>query len=128
MRQEGTAGTDAALGAAFVAIYDRAFLIGPGFFAGVANGMILGYLMYRSAVVPRGMAMLGLIGGPLVAASGIAVMFDVIERGSTVQGVATIPEFIWELSFGIYLIVKGFRPSPTLAGVDSGPVARGAGS
>ena len=119
MRQEGTAGTDAALGEAFVAIYDRAFLIGPGFFAGVANGMILGYLMYRSGLVPRGMAMLGLIGGPLVAASGIAVMFDVIERGSTLQGVATIPEFIWELSFGIYLIVKGFRPSPILAEMDS---------
>jgi hypothetical protein len=122
MRQEGTAGTDAALGEAFVAIYDRAFLIGPGFLAGVANGMILGYLMYRSGLVPRGMAILGLIGGPLIVASGIAVMFDVIERGSTLQGIATIPEFIWELSFGIYLIVKGFKPSPTLAGVDSGPV------
>ena len=122
MRQEGTAGTDAALGEAFVAIYDRAFLIGPGVFAGVANGMILGYLMYRSGLVPRGMAMLGLIGGPLLVASGIAVMFDVIERGATVQGIATIPEFIWELSFGIYLIVKGFKPSPILAGVDSGPV------
>jgi hypothetical protein len=59
MRQQGAAGADAALGEAFVAIYDRAFLIGPGFFAGVANGMILGYLMYRSGLVPRGMAMLG---------------------------------------------------------------------
>jgi hypothetical protein len=55
-------------------------------------------------------------------------MFDVIERGSTLPGVATIPEFIWELSFGIYLIVKGFRPSPTPAGIDGGPVARGEGS
>jgi hypothetical protein len=115
MRQEGTAGTDAALGEVFVAIYDRSFLIGPGIFAGVANGMILGYLMYRSGLVPRGMAMLGLIGGPLVAASGIAIMFDVTERGSTLQAVATIPEFFWELSFGIYLIAKGFRPSPILA-------------
>ena len=123
MRQEGTARTDAALGEAFVAIYDRAFLIGPGFFAGVGNGMILGYLMYRSGLVPRGMAMLGLIGGPLVVASGIAVMFDVIERGSTLQGVATIPEFIWELSFGMYLIVKGFKSSPILAGDDGGAVA-----
>jgi hypothetical protein len=114
MRQQGTAGADAALGEAFVAIYDRAFLVGPGFFAGVANGIVLGSLMYRSGLVPRGMAMVGLIGGPLVAASGIAVMFDVIERGSAVQGVATIPEFIWELSFGIYLIVKGFKP-PALA-------------
>jgi hypothetical protein len=116
VRQEGTAGTDAALGEAFVAIYDRAFLLGPGFFAGLANGLILGYLMYRSALVPRGMAMLGLIGGPLVMASGVAIMFDVIEPGSTLQGIATIPEFFWELSLGIYLIVKGFRPSPILSG------------
>ena len=127
MRQEGTAGTNAALGEVFVAIYDRAFLLGPGFFAGVANGMILGYLMYRSGLVPRGMAVFGLIGGPLIVASGIAVMFNVIKRGSTLQGVATIPEFIWELSFGIYLIVKGFKPSPILARVDSGPVSGGAG-
>ncbi|WP_138760712.1 DUF4386 domain-containing protein [Modestobacter altitudinis] len=112
MRQQGTAGTDAALGEAFVAIHDRAFLLGPGVFAGVANGMILGYLMYRSRLVPRGLAILGLIGGPLLAASAIAIMFDVIERGGTVQGVATIPEAIWELSFGIYLIVKGFKPAP----------------
>src|SRR3954469_17036997 len=128
MRQQGTAGTDAALGQAFVAIYDRAFLVGPGIFAGVANGMILGYLMYRSGSVPRGMAMLGLIGGPLVAASGIAIMFDVIERGSTLQAIATIPEFFWELSFAVYLIVKGFKPSPILAGVDAEPAARGSGS
>lgn len=112
MRQEGTAGTDAAFGEALVAIHDRAFLLGPGIFAGVANGMILGYLMYRSGLVPRGMAMLGLVGGPLLAVAAVAVMFDVIERGGTVQGIATIPEFIWELSFGVYLIIKGFRPSP----------------
>jgi hypothetical protein len=78
--------------------------------------MILGYLMYRSGLVPRGMAMLGLIGGPLVILSGIAIMFDVTERGSTLQGIATIPEFFWELSLGIYLIVKGFKPSPILSG------------
>jgi len=116
MRQEGTA--DAALGEAFVAIYDRAFLIGPGFFAGLANGVILGYLMYRSGLVPRGMATLGLIGGPLVMASGIAIMFDVTERGSTLQGIATIPEFFWELSLGIYCILKGFRSSSPILAAD----------
>ena len=100
------------------------FLIGPGIFAGVSNGMILGYLMYRSGLVPRGMAMLGLIGGPLLVAAAIAVLFDVIDRGSAVQAVATIPEAAWELSFGIYLIVKGFKPSPILAELDSGPSRR----
>jgi hypothetical protein len=125
MRQEGTV-SDPALGEAFVAIYDRAFLIGPGIFAGVANGMILGYLMYRSRLVPRGMAILGLIGGPLLLIAAIAIMFDLIDRGSALQGLATIPEAVWELSFGIYLIVKGFKPSPILAGIDDGPVLRGA--
>jgi hypothetical protein len=113
MRQEATA-ADPALGEAFVAIYYRAFLVGPGFMAGLANGVILGYLMYRSGLVPRGMAVLGLIGGPLVMATGIAVMFDAIERGGAVQTIATIPEFFWELSLSIYCIVKGFRSSPIL--------------
>lgn len=110
LRQEGT--VDAALGHGLVAIYDRAFLIGPGIFAGVANGIILGSLMYRSGLVPRGLALLGVIGGPLLAVAAVAVMFDIIERGSPLQGLATIPEFIWELSFGIYLIVKGFKTAP----------------
>ncbi len=114
MRQEATA-ADPALGGVFDAIYYRAFLVGPGFMAGLANGVILGYLMYRTGLVPRGMAMLGLVGGPLVMVSGIAIMFNAIERGGTVQVIATIPEFFWELSLSIYCIVKGFRPSPILA-------------
>jgi hypothetical protein len=61
----------------------------------------------------------------LVALSGIAVMFDVIDRGGPVQGIATIPEFFWELSFGIYLIVNGFKPSPVLAGLDGESTAGG---
>ena len=72
--------------------------------------------MYRSGLVPRRMAMLGLIGGPLIIASGTAVLFGVIEPGSAAQVIATIPEFVWELSLGIYLVVKGFRPSPITAG------------
>ena len=116
MRQQATA--DAALGEAFVAIYDRAFLVGPGFFAGFANGLVLGYLMYRSALVPRGMAILGLIGGPLLIATWILIVFDVIERGSSLQAIATIPEFFWELSLGIYCIVKGFRSSAPILAMD----------
>ncbi len=114
MRQEATAVSDPVIGEGLVALYYRAFLVGPGFMAGLANGVILGYLMYRSGLVPRGMAILGLIGGPLVMATGIAIMFDAIERGGAIQVIATIPEFFWELSLSIYCIAKGFRPSPTL--------------
>jgi hypothetical protein len=111
MRQDATAAATPALGDAFDSLYYRAFLLGPGFFAGLANGMILGYLMYRSELVPRGMTWLGLVGGPLVMTTGLAVMFDIIERQSAVQAIATIPEFFWELSLSIYCIIKGFRLS-----------------
>lgn len=115
MRQDATAVATPALGDAFDSLYYRAFLLGPSFFAGLANGVILGYLMYRSELVPRGITWLGLIGGPLVMITGIAVMFDVIERQSSVQVIATVPEFFWELSLSIYCIVKGFRlASPIL--------------
>jgi len=65
------------------------------------------------------MAMLGLVGGPLIIASGTAVLFDVIEPGSAAQVIATVPEFLWELSLGVYLLVKGFKPSSILSGAGS---------
>jgi hypothetical protein len=67
--------------------------------------------MYTSALVPRGMAVLELIGGPLIIASRVGVMFGIIEAGVVVKGIATIPEFLWELSLGIWPIVRGFNPS-----------------
>jgi hypothetical protein len=100
------------VGRSLVAVKEWTFVLGPGFVVGVGNGLILGYLMYRSGLVPRQMAMLGLIGGPLICATGIAVVLGAIDQGSAVQGIATIPEFFWELSLGIYLTVKGFKPSP----------------
>jgi hypothetical protein len=120
LRQDA-AGADPELAESLAAIKDWTFLLGPGFIVGLGNGLLLGYLMYRSGLVPRGMAMLGLVGGPLLCASGIAILFDVFEAGSAWQGIATIPEFIWELSLGIYLTVKGFKPSPILSG-DATPV------
>jgi hypothetical protein len=107
----GDSGSFVTAGRSLVAIHDWTFLLGPGFIVGVGNGLILGYLMYRSGLVPRGMAMLGLIGGPLVCASGIGVLFGLFEPGSAPQVLATAPEFVWELSLGIYLMVKGFRAS-----------------
>jgi hypothetical protein len=110
------AGPLVTVGRSLVAVHDWTFLLGPGWIVGVGNGLILGYLMYRSGLVPRRMAMLGLIGGPLIILSGTAVLFNVIQPGSAAQVIATIPEFVWELSLGIYLMVKGFKPSPILPG------------
>jgi hypothetical protein len=122
LRQDvGAAGGDSLViaGRSLVAIHDWTFLLGPGWVVGIGNGLILGYLMYASGLVPRRMTWLGLIGGPLIILSGTLVLFNVIEPGSSAQAIATIPEFFWELSLGIYLIVKGFKPSPITAGLES---------
>ncbi len=107
------------IGRMLIAFYDRAFLLGPGFVVGFGNGLLLGWIMYRSALVPRALALFGLVGGPLLMASGVAIMFGVTERGASIQALATIPEFIWELALGIYLVVKGFKPSRITSGLGS---------
>jgi hypothetical protein len=94
------------------AIKDWTFLLGPGWVVGWGNGLILGYLMYRSGLVPRRADWLGLIGGPLLIITGTAIMFTGNDPSSTLrslQGLATIPEFFWELFLGIYCMVWGFR-------------------
>jgi hypothetical protein len=101
-------------GRSLVAFHDWTFLLGPAFCAGFGNGILLGFMMYRSGLVPRGMAMLGLIGGPLIIASGVAVIFGAYDNGTTVNSILSLPEIAWEASLTIYLIVKGFRPSPIL--------------
>ena len=113
----GDPGTFVTVGQSLVAIHDWTFLLGPGSSSGVGNGLILGWLMYRSGLVPRGMALLGLVAGPVLCARRIGVLFGVFEPGSTPQVLATAPEFVWELSLGIYLMVKGFKPSPITTGM-----------
>jgi len=103
------------VGRSLVAIHDWTFLLGPGFCSGFGNGLLLGYLMYKSGLVPRGMALLGLIGGPLIFASGIAILFGAFKNGSPAANLAALPEIAWEASLTVYLIVKGFKPSPILA-------------
>ncbi|MEA2493095.1 MAG: hypothetical protein QOJ29_1006 [Thermoleophilaceae bacterium] len=119
LRQDiGGPGSDPAsldtVGRALVAVRDWTFALGPGFVVGIGNGLILGIIMYRSRLLPRPMVWLGLIGGPLIILSGAAVLLDIIDLGSVAQGVATAPEFLWELSIGLYLTFKGFKPAPIL--------------
>jgi hypothetical protein len=130
LRQDfaGASGTDngtlVAIEKSLVALHDWTFLLGPGLLAGLGNGLLLGYLLYKSGLVPRRMALLGLVGGPLVFVSGIAVLFGLYEQTSGISALATLPEFAWELSLGIYLIVKGFKASPITAGVEAASAAR----
>ena len=99
-------------GRTLVAIHDWTFLLGPGFCVGV-NGILLGWLMYRTGLMPPRLAMLGVIGGPLIFLSSIAVLFGAYEQDG-LHALFSIPEGAFEAAFAIYLIVKGFRPSPIL--------------
>ena len=94
---------------------DWTFLFGPGLVVPFGNGLILGYLMYKSGLVPRRVAWLGLIGGPLLLIGNIGVLFDRWNQTGLVN-VLVIPEFLWEAFLGIYCAIWGFRrDSPILS-------------
>ncbi len=100
---------------ALAALKDWTFLLGPGMVVPFGNGLILGYLMYRSGLVPRRMAWFGLIGGPLLLLGNLGVLFDLWDQTSPVS-LLVAPEFIWEAFLGIYCTIWGFRrDSPILS-------------
>jgi hypothetical protein len=107
-----------AQGNSLVATYEWAFLFGPGLVVGFGNGLMLGYLMYRSGLVPRRMAMLGLVGGPLLIVSFVFILFGVYENGSGPSFFMALPEIAWEASLGVYAAWKGFRQSPITRTLD----------
>jgi hypothetical protein len=102
-------------GKSLVAVRDWTFLLGPGLMAGI-NAALLGTLMFRSRLVPRAISGLGLIASPLMIGSTALVMFGYFDQLSPVAAVLAVPVFFWELSLGLWLVVKGFRPSPVTAG------------
>jgi hypothetical protein len=111
-----------AQGNSLVHTYDWAFLWGPGLVAGIGNGVMLGSLMYRSALVLPRMALLGLVGGPLLVLSFVLILTGVYENGSSPSQLLALPEAAWELSLGIYCAWKGFRvQSPLAQGVPREP-------
>jgi Domain of unknown function (DUF4386) len=140
LRQDlaGAAGTDNASlilnGRSLVAVHDATFLLGPAFCAAIGNGLMLGYMMFRSGLVPRRFALFGIAAGSLALVTAILVLFGVYDQVSGPSGILTAPEAIWELSLGIYLIAKGFRPDAHLfqrdrrdSGADDLAFRRGAG-
>lgn len=114
LRQAG-AGADALVtGHALVALYDRTFLLGQSFLPAV-NALLLGSLLYQSRLVPRVLPLIGFVGAPLLVAADVAVLFGVIGRSAGPAALAAIPIALWELSLGVWLVVKGFNPSPILS-------------
>ncbi len=101
-------------GGALVALYDGVFLLGQSLMP-PANALLLGTLLLRSGLVPRTLPLMGLIGAPLQSAAVLLTMFGVVGPLSPVRVILVLPVFVWELSLGVYLTVKGFKPAPIIA-------------
>jgi Domain of unknown function (DUF4386) len=131
--REDLAGSDAnaetlsLVGQSLVAVHEWTRVLGPQFCAAFGNGILLGYLMYKSGLVPRPMAMLGLfVGGPLALLAGLLLLFGAGDPRSGPLVLLTIPEIVWEAFIAIYCTWKGFRPSPLLADLGPPPGLRSA--
>ncbi|CCH19185.1 DUF4386 domain-containing protein [Micromonospora lupini] len=101
-------------GETLIALHDWTFLTGQGFLPAV-NAVLLGTLLYRSRLVPRVLPVLGFIGAPLLTITFVATMFGFWTQVSPASALLTLPIALWELALGVWLIVRGFRPSPVTA-------------
>jgi hypothetical protein len=113
-------GTLVILGQSLVANYDWAFLVGQTLMPAM-NALLLGYVLYSSRLVPRIIPLLGLIGGPLMISSAVGEIVGVNPHVSVWSAIALVPIFAWELSLGLWLVFKGFRPSATVAAASATP-------
>jgi len=118
LRQAGATGADAAalvtVGASHVAVYNWTFLLSQSLMPGI-NALLLGSLMYQSRLVPRIIPVVGLIGAPILIITVIATLLRGSVPPPSVASLAALPVAAWELSLGVWLVVKGFKPSPITA-------------
>ncbi len=115
LKQAGAGADSLATSHALVAFYDRIFLLGQSFMPAICD-LLLGFLLYRSKLVPRSLSLIGIIGAPVLLAGYLAVMFGLIGQHAPLAGLSAVLVALFEFSLGIYLVVKGFKPSPITAG------------
>ena len=103
-------------GASHVTVYNWAFLLGQSLMPGI-NALLLGSLLYRSRLVPRVIPTIGLIGGPILIIVVLAMLLGGRVPPPSWASLAAVPVAAWELSLGVWLVVKGFKPSPITAAI-----------
>jgi hypothetical protein len=114
LRQTGAGAGALVTSHALATLYDRIFLQGQSFMPAV-DDLLLGFLLYQSRLVPRGLSLIGIVGGPILLAGYLAVMFGLLGQHAPLASLSAVPVALFEFSLGVYLIVKGFRPSPILS-------------
>lgn len=118
LKQAGAGADTLATSHALVALYDRIFLLGQSFMPAICD-LLLGFLLYRSRLVPRALSLIGIIGAPVLLAGYLAVMFGHVGQHAPLAGLSAVLVALFEFSLGIYLVVKGFKPLSVTANTHS---------
>src|SRR6266516_2175050 len=116
LRQTGAGAGALVTSHALATLYDRIFLLGPSFMPAV-DDLLLGFLLYQSRLVPRGLSLIGIVGAPILLAGYLAVMLGLIGQHAPLALLSALPVALFEFSLGVWLVVKGFNPSPITAGM-----------
>jgi hypothetical protein len=110
LRLSGAGSDSLATGHVLAILYDRIFLLGQSFMPAICD-LLLGFMLYHSRLVPRGLSLIGIVGGPILLIGYFAILFGLIGQHAPAVGLFAIPVALFEFSFGVYLIVKGFKPN-----------------
>jgi hypothetical protein len=113
LRQTGIGADGIVTGKTLVALYDRIFMVGQGLIPAV-DDLLLGYLLYRSGLVPKTLALIGMIGAPILVTGNMSVMFGLIGQKDPATFLFAVPVALFEFSLGVLLVVKGFNLSSPL--------------
>ncbi len=118
LRQSGVGADGVVTGQALISMYDKFFMLGQSLMPSI-NGLLLGTLLYRSRLVPRIIPTIGLIGAPILFVFTMLAVGGVVDNFGSAAGPAALLIAVWELSLGLYLTVKGFKPSPITDAFDA---------
>jgi hypothetical protein len=114
LKQDGAGAGALVTSHGLVILYNRIFLLGQSFMPAVCD-VLLGFMLYKSHLVPRRLALIGIVGGPLLVIGYLAVLFNAIDQHGAVAGLAALPVAVFEFSLGVWLIAKGFDPDAVAA-------------
>jgi hypothetical protein len=116
LRQTGAGADASSTSQALATLYNRIFLLGQSFMPAICD-LLLGFLLFKSRLVPRGLSLIGIVGGPILLIGYFAILSSLIGQHAPLAGLFAIPVALFEFSLGIRLVVKGFKPSPITDGI-----------
>ena len=73
------------------------------------SGLMLNYTLYRARLIPRVLAIWGLVGNGVIF---VGMLAEIAGLGLGVELASALPGGLWEVFIGGWLVLKGFSSSP----------------